>query len=120
MPVAYLVRSQDQLIKVAHPYLERLAAQTEETVGLSIWTDGGIVSVEHIPTIHFFKPAILLGNVSTTYGTTHSKYFLAFGPEERLSKTLFGRPGSRPHTGRGRQSTGGASAGTRVRYRLRP
>jgi DNA-binding IclR family transcriptional regulator len=89
MPVAYLVRSHDQLVQVAHPYLERLAAQTEETVGLSVWTDGGIVSVEHIPTIHFFKPAMFLGNVSTTYGTTHSKIFLAFGPEERLSRLSF-------------------------------
>jgi DNA-binding IclR family transcriptional regulator len=89
MPVAYLVRSHDQLIRIAHPYLQRLAAQTEETVGLSVWTDGGIVSIEHIPTIHFFKPALLLGNVSTTYGTTHSKIFLAFGPEERLSRLSF-------------------------------
>ena len=93
MPVAYLVRSQSQLVQVAHPYLEQLAAQTEETVGLSVWTDGGIVSVEHIPTVHFFKPALLLGNVSTTYGTSHSKIFLAFGPEERLSKLSFGDRG---------------------------
>jgi DNA-binding IclR family transcriptional regulator len=93
MPVAYLVRSQDQLVRAARPYLEQLAAKTEETVGLSVWTDGGIVSVMHIPTIHFFKPALLLGNVSTTYGTTHSKIFLAFGPEERLSKLSFGDRG---------------------------
>jgi DNA-binding IclR family transcriptional regulator len=93
MPVAYLVRSHAQLVQIAHPHLEQLAAQTEETVGLSVWTEGGIVSLEHIPTIHFFKPAILLGNVSTTYGTTHSKIFLAFGPEERLSKLSFGDRG---------------------------
>ena len=93
MPVAYLVRSHDQLIQVAHPHLQQLAARTEETVGLSVWTDGGIVSIEHIPTIHFFKPALLLGNVSTTYGTTHSKIFLAFGPEERLSRLSFGDRG---------------------------
>ncbi|MCL5735683.1 MAG: IclR family transcriptional regulator [Actinobacteria bacterium] len=93
MPVAYLVSSHRQIVQIAHPHLEQLAAQTEETVGLSVWTDGGIVSVEHVPTIHFFKPALLLGNVSTTYGTTHSKIFLAFGPEERLSKLSFGDRG---------------------------
>ena len=93
MPVAYLVRSHDQLRQVAHPYMEELAALTEETVGLSVWTDGGIVSIEHIPTIHFFKPTMLLGNVSSTYGTSHSKIFLAFGPEQRLEKLSFGDRG---------------------------
>lgn len=93
MPVAYLVRSHEQLVRLAQPHLERLAAQTEETVGLSVWTDGGIVQLTHVPTIHFFKPALLLGNVSTTYGTTHSKLYLAFGPEERLSKLSFGDRG---------------------------
>lgn len=93
MPVAYLVRSHDQLVRVAQPYLQQLAAQTEETVGLSVWTDNGIVQVTHVPTIHFFKPSLLLGNVSTTYGTSHSKLYLAFGPEDRLSKLSFGERG---------------------------
>ena len=93
MPVAYLVKSHDQLIRVAQPYLEQLAARTEETVGLSVWTDQGIVSVTHVPTIHFFKPALLLGNISALYGTSHSKLYLAFGPEERLSKLTFGERG---------------------------
>ena len=93
MPVAYLVRSHDQLVRVAQPYLERLAAETQETVGLSVWTNQGIVQVTHVPTIHFFKPSLLLGNVSRTYGTTHSKLYLAFGPKERLSTLSFGERG---------------------------
>ncbi len=93
MPVAYLVRSHSQLVQVAHPHMEELAAQTEETVGLSVWTEAGILSIEHIPTIHFFKPTMLLGAVSSTYGTSHSKIFLAFGPEQRLSKLSFGDRG---------------------------
>ena len=93
MPVAYLVRSHDQLIQVAQPHLNRLAAQTEETVGLSAWTDQGLVQMTHVPTIHFFKPNLLIGNVSSTYGTTHSKLYLAFGPEQRLSKLSFGERG---------------------------
>jgi len=93
MPIAYLVRSHEQLAWLAQPYLEQLAAQTEETVGLSVWTDQGIVQVTHVPTINFFKPDMPLGSVSTTYGTSHSKLYLAFGPEERLSKLSFGDRG---------------------------
>lgn len=93
LPVSYLARSYDQLVRIAHPHLERLAASTRETVGLSVWTDRGIVQIDHIPTVHFFKPAMLLGNVSADYGTTHSKIFLAYGPEERLSKISFGGRG---------------------------
>ena len=93
LPVAYLARSYDQLVQVAHPHLERLAATTNETVGLSVWTDKGILQIDHILTVHYFKPAMLMGAVSADYGTTHSKLFLAFGPEERLSKISFGERG---------------------------
>ncbi len=93
LSVAYLARSHDQLIRVAHRYLEQLAASTEEFVGMSVWTDRGILHLDHFQTVHFFKPIALMGNVSTIYGTTHSKIFLAFGPEERLSKLSFGDRG---------------------------
>ncbi len=98
LPMSYLAHSHDELVRVARPHMEQLAAQTEETVGLSVWTDGGIVQVEHIPTTRFFKPAMLLGEVTCKYGTSHSKIFLAFGPEERMSRLWFsgGGPGLTP------------------------
>jgi DNA-binding IclR family transcriptional regulator len=90
LPVSYVVRSHNELVRAAHPFLEQLAARTEETVGLAVWTSRGIMHVDHVSTVHFFKPVLIAGNVSTTYGTTHSKILLAFGPEERLSKLSFG------------------------------
>ncbi len=96
LPMSYLVHSQDALVRVARPYMEQLAAQTEETVGLSVWTDGGIVQVEHIPTTRFFRPEMLLGDVTSAYGTSHSKVFLAFGPEERMSRLSFNGRGLGP------------------------
>ena len=93
LPVSYLVRSHDELVRLAHPFLERLAARTEETVGFAVWTSRGVMQIDHVSTSHFFKPVLIAGNVSTTYGTTHSKILLAFGPEERLSKLSFGDRG---------------------------
>ena len=92
LPMTYLARSNDELVHVAHPYVERLAEQTQETVGFSVWTDGGIVQIDHVLTTHLFKPQMLLGSVTSEYGTTHSKIFLAFGPEDRLSRLTWGSP----------------------------
>ncbi len=86
LPMTYLVRSQEELVRIARPYLQQLAAKTQETVGFSVWSDAGIMHIEHVHTTRFFKPALLAGSVSTVYGTAHSKVLLAFGPEERLSK----------------------------------
>jgi IclR family KDG regulon transcriptional repressor len=93
LPVSYVVRSHNELVRLAHPFLERLAARTEETVGFAVWTSRGVMQIDHVSTSHFFKPVLIAGNVSTTYGTTHSKILLAFGPEERLSKLSFGDRG---------------------------
>jgi DNA-binding IclR family transcriptional regulator len=86
LPLTYLARSNDELVRIARPHLERLAALTQETVGLSVWTDGGVLQIDHVLTTHLFKPEMFLGSLSSTFGTTHSKIFLAFGPEERLSR----------------------------------
>ncbi len=103
LPMSYLARSHDGLLGVARPFMGQLAAQTEETIGLSVWTDTGIVQVEHIPTPHFFKPAMLLGEVTCAYGSSHSKIFLAFGPEERTQRLSF--------SGRARELTPAEAAG---------
>jgi len=87
--VAYLARSYEELVRVAHPYLEQLAALTEETVGMTVWTDSGPLLLDNIPTRHFFKPSISPGSMYPEYGSTHSKIFLAFGPEERQSRLFY-------------------------------
>lgn len=93
-PVAYVLREHDTMVRVTHPFLERLAADTGETVGLSVWTNDGMLHLDHVQTIHLFKPQLVSGALSTVYGNTHSKILLAFGPEERLSRLSFGHRGS--------------------------
>lgn len=94
LPAIYLARSHDELARIAHPHMERLAQRTEETVSLTVWTDSGVLLIDHVLTSHFFKPALGLGRANTQYGTTHSKIHLAFGPPERLSKMTLGDTGS--------------------------
>jgi DNA-binding IclR family transcriptional regulator len=88
LPVAYLTRSNEELIRIARPHIERLAARTEETAVISVWTDSGPLLIFHVPTEHFFKPTMVPGSMSPELGSTHSKIFLAFGPEDRQSKLL--------------------------------
>jgi IclR family transcriptional regulator, KDG regulon repressor len=87
--VAYLARSFDELVRIAQPHLVQLANLTEETVGMTVWTDSGPLLLENVPTKHFFKPTFSPGSMYPEYGSTHSKIFLAFGPEERQSRLLF-------------------------------
>jgi len=93
LPLTYLARSQDHLVRVAHPHLERLAEASGETATLSIWTEGGILLIDHVMTNHYFKPALTLGRTSSEYGTTHSKILLAFGTPDRLARMSLGDSG---------------------------
>jgi len=93
LPLTYLARSLDQLVWTAGPIMERIAARSEETVGLAVWTDRGVLLVHGIKTPHLFQPALVPGQVSTQYGSVHSKIFLTFGPEERLSRLTLGERG---------------------------
>lgn len=93
-PIAYVLRAHDTIVRVTHPFLERLSADTGESVGLSVWANDGMLHLDHVQTRHLFKPQLVPGAVSNVYGTSHSKILLAFGPEERLSRLSFGDRGS--------------------------
>lgn len=97
LPVAYLAGSHEELVRVAHPHLMRLASRTEETAGIAVWTESGPLLIDSVPTQHFFKPTLTPGSMSPEYGSSHSKIFLAFGPEERQSR-LFVLDRDRPVT----------------------
>lgn len=86
LPLTYLARSQDHLVHVAHPHLQRLAEASGETVTLSIWTDAGILLIDHVMTNLYFKPSLTPGRTSSEYGTTHSKILLAYGTSDRLAR----------------------------------
>jgi len=85
LPLTYIIRSSDELVRTAHPFIEELANRTEESVGLWIWSGTGMLQIDCKLTTRPFKPELLRGHVSREYGTAFSKLFLAFGPEERLS-----------------------------------
>lgn len=84
LPLTYLARSQDHLVRVAHPHLERLAEASGETATLSIWTEGGILLVDHVMTNQFFKPALMLGRTTSEYGT----YAIGTRSSSRLARRI--------------------------------
>lgn len=86
LPLTYLARSNDELAQIAHPFLERLAAETLESVGLWVWTDAGMVQIDCQLTSRAFKPEMALGQVSSRYGTAFAKILLAFGSPDRLTR----------------------------------
>jgi IclR family pca regulon transcriptional regulator len=92
LPMTYLARAGDELVQATHPFIERLAALTGETVGLSVWTEYGIARLDYVFTTHAFKPDLMSGEIDTVYGAADSKIFLAFGPPARFAR-LHGFPG---------------------------
>jgi DNA-binding IclR family transcriptional regulator len=84
--IAFLARSHDELIRTAHPYMERLAACTGETADLAVWSPDGVLFLDQVVTAHPFKPPSRAGRVFNDFGNSHSKILAAFGPQTRRAK----------------------------------
>jgi DNA-binding IclR family transcriptional regulator len=79
---AYLVTSHAQLVRIAHPHLMRLAAETTESCRLTVWTDNGAMIVDNVPTARLFKYRIYDGMLLDGLASANAKALVAFGPEE--------------------------------------
>ncbi len=86
--IAYVGILQSELLRVARPFLERLAQETGESVDLAVWTDEGVLFVDQVRTSRPFKPVSRVGRVFTDLSNAHSKVFLAFMPEDKRSAML--------------------------------
>jgi IclR family transcriptional regulator, KDG regulon repressor len=86
MKAAYLTLSNSGLVRLAGPYVQALAETTTETVDLSVWTDQGAMIVHTVYAPRPFRPHNPPGMVMSGLTNTHSKVFVAFGPENLWAK----------------------------------
>lgn len=85
---AYLFTSHAELVRVAHPYLLRLAAETTESCRLTVWIDSGAMIVDNVPTTRLFKYHIYNGMLLDGLASANAKALVAFQPEEAWDALL--------------------------------
>jgi DNA-binding IclR family transcriptional regulator len=88
MKAAYLTLSNSGLLRIAGPYVQALADTTTETIDLSVWTDQGAMIVHTVYTPRPFRPYNPPGMVMSGLTNSHSKLFVAFGPEGEWDKEI--------------------------------
>ena len=72
------------LIRRANPYMERIAAQTRETVNLAILDGARAMYVEKIESTEVIKADIGVGRSYPAYATSRGKVMLAYSPREKV------------------------------------
>ena len=84
----HLLLSPTELVRVAHPHMQRLADETGESIVMTVWTEEGPLLAHIVLTWRQFKPPVETGLVFTDLANASSKVFLAFGPEKRRATAL--------------------------------
>jgi IclR family KDG regulon transcriptional repressor len=85
--MSYLGVSHSELVRIAHPFLQRLAEETRETTSLCVWTDLGPLILDTVLTPRHFKPATNIGMI-LGLETADAQVLIAFGPEEAWDRLL--------------------------------
>jgi len=88
LQAAYLTSSHSELVRVAGPFVQRLADMTTETVDLSVWTDQGAMIVHTVYTSRPFRPNNPPGLVMSGLANVHSKLYVALGPESAWAEAI--------------------------------
>ena len=78
----YLATSHPELVRIVHPFLVRLAEETNESSIFSIWTDQGPLILDSVPTPRLFKPLTYPGMLLSGVSSADAQVLIAFGPEE--------------------------------------
>lgn len=73
---------------VARPFLERLAAETQETVNLSVMQGDGIVIVDKIDSPHAVRAETFVGLRAPVHCSATGKAIVAFEPPHALDAAL--------------------------------
>jgi len=87
----YLATSHEELVRVAHPYIVDLTAETTESCSLSVWTDEGALIVDTVLTPRLFRPRTYVGMLLDGLASADAKALIAFGPEDAWD-SLLARP----------------------------
>jgi DNA-binding IclR family transcriptional regulator len=85
--MSYLGVSHSELIRIAHPFLLKLAEETRETASICVWTDLGPLILDTVLTPRHFKPATNIGMI-LGLTTADARVLIAFGPEETWDRLL--------------------------------
>lgn len=86
--LGYLVHNRAELRLEARPYLERLCAETEESVYLSLLVGIHRVSIDKIDSPHPIRHDVPLGESLPLHAGASGKVLLAYQPPERLDYLL--------------------------------
>lgn len=78
---SYLAMSHSELVRLAHPILARLTAETTESTSLSVWADRGALIIDTVPTERSFKPFTYVGMLLPGAASADAQILIAFGPE---------------------------------------
>jgi DNA-binding IclR family transcriptional regulator len=84
----YVTFADAELVRNVHPHMVTLAASTEETVNLAVWTGEWPLIVDSVLTPRPFKPPAAIGMVMEGLASLHSRTFLAFGSEDKREAAL--------------------------------
>lgn len=95
----YLTEGYADLVRVARPYLEELASETQESVTLAVEVDGMAVSVDMVDTKRPFKRELALGRIIGDTANSNAKVFLSSKPAaERDRIVALPKPQLTPNT----------------------
>jgi DNA-binding IclR family transcriptional regulator len=85
---ASVPRSHSDLIRVAHPHLERLTEFTTESAALGVWEQGESRIIDMVPTPRSFKPANLVDKTIPGLAALSGQIAVAFAPVSVLEAAL--------------------------------
>ena len=84
----YLIMSDSELVRRAHPFLVRLTEETSESSSLSVWTDQGALILDTVPTARAFKPTTYAGMLLKGSASADAQVLIAFGSEQTQTAVL--------------------------------
>ena len=76
------------LRKIAHPYMEKLLKEFNETVHLGILVEGEILSIEQEESGQSLSPRIFIGKRAPLYCTGIGKAIMAYLPKDKFAFTI--------------------------------
>lgn len=81
----------NQLIQIAHPFLERLAHDTGETANLTTRDEDMVIQLDHVDSPNILRVAYPIGERFPLHASASGKLFLAHLPGEVLDRIMKGK-----------------------------
>jgi len=84
------VRSRLDVQRIAGPHINRLMHNTQETVHLSVFVDGGVTIIDKIESQHPVRAYTRIGDRPPVHCSATAKLLLAFQPQSEIDLCLSG------------------------------